>query len=107
MTDKSIYATLLACLTIALLIRQARRRQPSGRAEWFRWYSEIYLRSWHWRMHRRLKFWVYGRRCRECGETRGPIQLHHAHGYKCLWHERVIGKYDTVILCKACHARVT
>jgi 5-methylcytosine-specific restriction endonuclease McrA len=95
---------LPACIVLALLIRRSRRRQPIGRAAWWKWYSGVYLKSHHWRLHRKYKLALYGRRCQECGETRGVIQLHHKN-YKHFWHEQVIGFRDTVPLCEECHAR--
>lgn len=94
----------LVCLLLVLLLRKIRHTQPHDRAAWFVWYSNVYLRSWHWQQHRRLKFFVYGRRCRDCGKTKGAIQLHHEN-YRHLWHERVIGFRDTTPLCPACHAK--
>jgi len=95
---------LLVVASVLFWLRGILRRQPKGNRIWFRWYDNVYLTSFHWQQHRRLKFLIYGRRCRECGETRGVIQLHHLN-YKHMWKEQLFSFRDTIPLCPICHAK--
>lgn len=58
-----------------------------------------YLKSPQWKAKRELWFAKFGKYCRACGKTTGPIQLHHV-TYDRLGNERLS---DLVALCAECH----
>lgn len=61
-----------------------------------------YLKSPQWKAKRELWFATYGKYCRACGTTFGPIQLHHM-TYERLGRESM---RDLVALCTKCHREV-
>ena len=61
-----------------------------------------YLTSPKWAAKRELYFNTYGKFCRACRTTFGPIQLHHM-TYERLGRERLT---DLVALCAKCHRDV-
>lgn len=61
-----------------------------------------YLKGPRWAAKRELWFNTFGKYCRACGTTRGPIQLHHM-TYERLGNERL---GDLVALCSNCHKEV-
>jgi len=62
-----------------------------------------YLRSKKWAKKRNECFAYYGKRCRACGKTTGPIQVHHM-DYSRLGNESM---QDIIPLCIKCHREVT
>lgn len=61
-----------------------------------------YLKSPKWAAKREAYFNAFGKFCRACGKTVGPIQLHHM-TYERLGRERMS---DLVALCRDCHRDV-
>lgn len=61
-----------------------------------------YLKSPQWAAKRELYFKSFGKYCKACGTTRGPIQLHHL-TYDRLGRERL---RDLISLCAKCHQEV-
>lgn len=65
-------------------------------------YYKKYIVSERWKAKRQLWFDTFGKWCRACGKSSGPIQLHH-YDYSRLGNERLS---DMVALCKQCHKEV-
>lgn len=61
-----------------------------------------YLKSPRWAAKREAYFNLYGKYCRACRTTYGPIQLHHL-TYERLGRESM---RDLVALCSKCHREV-
>lgn len=61
-----------------------------------------YLKSPKWAAKRQMYFARYGKMCRACGRSSGPIHLHHM-SYSMLGREPMA---DLVALCQDCHRQV-
>lgn len=61
-----------------------------------------YIKGPRWAAKREAWFNAFGKWCRACGRTTGPIQLHHM-TYERLGRERMS---DLVALCRDCHSDV-
>lgn len=77
---------------------------PSGTSntEWFKWYSDVYLKSTHWINMRDRILKRDEHRCRFCGcssSASNPLQIHHR-DYESLWRET---DATLITLCKICH----
>lgn len=68
---------------------------------WF--YRNVYLRMPSWRLARRVKFLVSGRRCARCG-TRRNLDVHHR-SYRHLWREWLYPQ-ELQVLCRRHHVRL-
>jgi len=62
-----------------------------------------YLRSFRWRLIRRLRLWLDGGRCRVCN-GRGPLEVHHR-SYEHRGGSLEGELRDTITLCSECHGR--
>lgn len=60
-----------------------------------------YLRSWRWRMLRRLRLAIDGRRCRMCG-SRAALQVHHR-DYTNRGKSWLGELFDLTTVCDSCH----
>ncbi len=65
------------------------------------WYRTIYLRTPHWRLMRRLKFLLYGRKCRVCG-IRKLLDVHHREYTHSPWWEW-LDLSELEVLCRVHH----
>ena len=99
---KDILTSLIAFFVALLFFRWLYHRWLRKHF-WWDWYSNIYLKSWHWKLYRFLKILVYGRACQICHKINPkPLHVHHKH-HKSLGHEKVFGHTDTILVCKNCH----
>jgi hypothetical protein len=77
------------------------RNLPDGYDTWEDYYKD-YLQSPHWLKVSRDIIEARGRKCENCGEERGEINVHH------LNYDHLNGETDEdlQVLCRACHDRV-
>ena len=63
---------------------------------------EKFLNSNFWRLLRKEKIKLSGRRCSRCGARR-PLQCHHV-TYPADWYDTVLS--DLMVVCRTCHQRI-
>jgi len=93
---------LLVFLFVVFLLLRWKYHQWLRKHDWWNWYSNIYLKSWHWKHYRIRRLLKAGYVCEHCGRRRKPLQVHHL-SYDDLWHEKM---GDTMVLCVPCHNRI-
>jgi hypothetical protein len=68
--------------------------------DWKKWYYNVYLKTEHWKIVRKIKHVIEGHKCQICS-GKSDLRVHH-NNYKNLWCERL---NDLVVLCDDCHKR--
>lgn len=94
--------TLLGALAAGWLLVLLYRYRFMRWWNWWTWYSQIYLKSWHWKRVRRIKLFLGRNRCEVCG-TKEQLEIHHL-TYKWLWWEL---PWHLQILCHKHHEQET
>lgn len=99
----TLYLILLITTAVFILLQFVHRtlQKVMGYKSWYR---NIYLRTWHWRFTRKVKFFFSGRKCKACGRSRGVmIDVHHR-DYSHKWWEWLYLN-DLEVLCRYHHTK--